>query len=131
MKDKTTAAILALFLGMFGVHRFYLRQPGLGILYTFLFFFAGISIILGIIDAIVFFAMDQQEFDKRYNEGYIPGEYDRYRRRVQGSPHQYSGSAQRQRRPAPHVPERARANPYIQSGIKKYKDFELEDAIVD
>ena len=30
-----------------------------------------------------------------------------------------------------HVPERKRANPFIQSGIKKYKEYELEDAIED
>lgn len=53
MKDKNVAGILALFLGAFGVHRFYLGQTGLGILYAV--FMTGISTILGIIDAIVFF----------------------------------------------------------------------------
>ncbi|RKO71209.1 TM2 domain-containing protein [Sphingobacterium puteale] len=33
MKDKTTAALMAFFLGGFGAHRFYLGQIGLGFLY--------------------------------------------------------------------------------------------------
>lgn len=138
MKDKTTAALLALFLGAFGVHRFYLRQPGLGILYTFLFFFGLISVILGIIDGIVILSMDQAEFDRRYNDSQTPGQHDRYRRRTTTGDYRRTHRpsmrpVRGQTRPATnvHVPERARANPFIQSGIKKYKDFELEEAIVD
>ncbi len=133
MKDKTTAALLALFLGSLGIHRFYLRQPGLGILYFFLFFI-GISFILGIIDAIVLFAMDQEEFDRRYNDQRSPGQYDRYRRPVERRDleRRYSGRRQSGQYTRPvQVPERHRPNPYLQSGIKKYKDFELEDAIAD
>lgn len=33
-KDKTTAILLALFLGGFGAHKFYLGQIGLGVLYA-------------------------------------------------------------------------------------------------
>ncbi|HEX2573335.1 MAG TPA: TM2 domain-containing protein, partial [Polyangia bacterium] len=33
MKDKNTAAILAFTLGGIGVHRFYLGQTGMGIVY--------------------------------------------------------------------------------------------------
>ena len=140
MKDKTTAALLALFLGMFGIHRFYLRQPGLGILYFFLFFVGFISIVLGIIDAIVLLAMDQEEFDRRYNEQQGPGQHDRYRRREVRRDYRRGQTTERparrtsRRTPASrnvHVPERSKTNPYIQSGIKKYKDFELEEAIDD
>jgi len=34
MKEKTSVALLAFFLGNIGVHRFYLGQTSLGILYT-------------------------------------------------------------------------------------------------
>ena len=36
-KDGTTGVLLALFLGGFGAHRFYLNQTGLGILYALFF----------------------------------------------------------------------------------------------
>ena len=36
MRSKTAAGLFALFLGWAGVHRFYLGQVGLGILYVFL-----------------------------------------------------------------------------------------------
>ena len=43
MKDKTTALLLWLFLGVFGAHKFYLGKPIIGILYFFTlgFFFIG------------------------------------------------------------------------------------------
>lgn len=35
MKSKSTAYILWFFLGMFGVHKFYLNKAGMGVLYLF------------------------------------------------------------------------------------------------
>jgi hypothetical protein len=44
-RDEIVGILLALFLGTFGVHHFYLRRTGLGILYCF-FFWTGIPSVL-------------------------------------------------------------------------------------
>ena len=48
-RDEVVGILLALFLGTFGVHHFYLRRTGLGILYCF-FFWTGIPSVLGFIE---------------------------------------------------------------------------------
>lgn len=48
-RDEVVGILLALFLGTFGVHHFYLRRTGLGILYCF-FFWTGITAVLGFIE---------------------------------------------------------------------------------
>ena len=48
-KDEVVGVLFALFLGGFGVHHFYLRRNGLGVLYL-LFFWTGITAILGFIE---------------------------------------------------------------------------------
>ncbi len=45
-RDEIVGVLLALFLGSFGIHHFYLRRTGLGILYCCLFW-SGIPAILG------------------------------------------------------------------------------------
>jgi len=48
-RDEVVGILLALFLGTFGIHHFYLRRTGLGILYL-CFFWTGITAILGLIE---------------------------------------------------------------------------------
>ena len=48
-RDEIVGILLALFLGTFGIHHFYLRRNGLGTLYCF-FFWSGIPAILGFIE---------------------------------------------------------------------------------
>lgn len=48
-KDEVLGVLFALFLGCFGVHHFYLRRDGLGVLYL-LFCWTGITAILGFIE---------------------------------------------------------------------------------
>jgi len=48
-RDEVVGILLALFLGTFGIHHFYLRRTGLGILYV-CFFWTGITSILGVIE---------------------------------------------------------------------------------
>ncbi len=75
-KRKITAALLALAFGVFGAHRFYLGNRGLGIAYLSVggvgiftgvqFMIAGIAII-SFIDALLLFVSPTSEFDKKYN----------------------------------------------------------------
>lgn len=65
MKNKTTAAILAFFLGGLGVHRFYLGQAGLGLIYL-IFCWTLIPSLIAFIDFIVFLTMDENIFNEKY-----------------------------------------------------------------
>ena len=64
--DKNLAAILALLLGGFGIHRFYLNQPVLGILYL-LFCWTFIPVCLAIIDFFALLLMSNNKFNLKYN----------------------------------------------------------------
>ena len=48
-RDEVVGILLALFLGTFGIHHFYLRRTGLGILYC-CFCWTGITAVLGFIE---------------------------------------------------------------------------------
>ena len=64
---KDTALLLCLlgfFFGINGLHRFYLRQTGLGIVWLLT---GGVCLIGQIIDAVRLLTMSQQEFDQLYN----------------------------------------------------------------
>lgn len=140
MKDKNVAGILALFFGWLGIHRFYLGQIGLGILYMFFFW---VSWIIALIDAIAFFAMDKVEFDEKYNREMFQQRQTRYDRRTQDRRERWE---QRQRRnmprQRPHSPptrQRQRTtptptrrhNPFKSSGLEKYREYDYEGAIED
>lgn len=71
MKNKTTAGLLALFLGGIGIHKFYLNQTTAGILYL-LFSWTCIPAILAFIDCIILFTMPDDEFNKKYNSTNAP-----------------------------------------------------------
>ena len=64
-KSKMTAALLAIFLGSFGLHKFYLGQVVWGLLYLFLFW-SSISMILGFIEGIYYLTMSDKDFATKY-----------------------------------------------------------------
>ncbi|MCB0598316.1 MAG: NINE protein [Lewinellaceae bacterium] len=144
MKEKNVAGILALFLGWLGVHRFYLGQTGLGIFYLIFSWLFPVMLIVGLIDAISFFSMDQDVFDRKYNREYPKRrdtdfnrrdysrrnrEQPREARREKRDTRRYDTQRQRQyQRPQPRPPRR---NLYKASGIKKYKDYDYDGAIED
>lgn len=63
-KNKTTAGILALFLGSVGVHKFYMGNAGMGILYL-LFSWTFIPAIIAIIEGIIYLTESDEKFASR------------------------------------------------------------------
>lgn len=70
MKNRTTAAILALFLGGIGMHKFYLGQWVWGLLYA-LFCWTFIPAFIALIEAIRLFMMSDAKFQEQYGGGSI------------------------------------------------------------
>ena len=71
-KSKVVAALLALFLGALGIHRFYLGQWW-GLFYLLLCW-TGIPSLISFIEAIVFLLSNQQNWDNKFNDGVNSGE---------------------------------------------------------
>lgn len=65
MSRRTSAALLAFFLGGLGVHKFYLGNSKLGILYL-LFFWTGIPAVVGLIESIQYFIMSDADFNNKF-----------------------------------------------------------------
>lgn len=66
MKNKTSAVLLALFLGGFGAHKFYLGRNLQGVLYL-LFCWTFIPAIIAFIEFIIYLTMDDKSFNAKYN----------------------------------------------------------------
>ena len=64
-KSKLVAALLALFLGGFGIHKFYLGRVGWGIAYL-LFCWTFIPAIVGFIEGILLLVMSEGDFNRKY-----------------------------------------------------------------
>lgn len=65
MTKKLSAVLLALFVGGLGLHRLYLNQVGLFILYLLLAI-TGISAFIALIDAVIWIFMDNDMFNEKY-----------------------------------------------------------------
>lgn len=63
--SKIVAALLAFFLGGIGIHKFYLRQPGSGIVYLLLCWTL-IPGIIAFIEGLIFLTMSDEAFDQKY-----------------------------------------------------------------
>jgi len=72
MKSRLTAGLLALLLGGFGAHKFYLNSNVSGVI-RLIFFWTWIPAIIGVFDGIIFLTMDDDTFNRKYNPHmYIP-----------------------------------------------------------
>ncbi len=151
MKNKTVAGILAIFGGWIGLHRFYLGQVGLGILYC-VFFWSGITALVGILDGIILLSSSDMAFNHKYNKEHLRRQQrqmqrqDRYVRRQ--DTRQYRPAERRipvqpqqrrtyptQARTTPARPARpvntAKVNPFKQAGIRKFKEYDYDGALED
>lgn len=142
MKDKNVAGILSLFLGWFGAQWFYLGKPGMGVLHL-IFFWTPVVWIVSFIQAIIFFTMDPEKFDRKYNrEAFEQPDYrrgagaDYDRRRYDRDRDRYERRERRQERTIVERPVRktvrsSKADAFRKSGVEKFKDFDFEGAIAD
>ena len=142
-KNKVTAAMLAFFTGFIGGHKLYLNKIGGFIGFIFLFWISmrinfPLSVIIGVIQGVKLLKMSDMEFDKKFNRGFIPirrGPLEA-RREEQMRKYEQIPNDNRKKAPSsygqkPSPLASMKSNPYKASGIKKYKDFDLEDAILD
>lgn len=138
MKNKNTAGILALFTGIMGVHRFYLGQRGLGILYFFLAF-AGIMatqepdteflfflpLALSFIDSILFFVMPKEDFDAKYNKKALGITASGKRQRFARENYPQNPARTSSKAPVRKVVE----DPHKRMGIEQFRDYDYLGAI--
>lgn len=66
MRNKIVAALLAIFIGGLGIHKFYLGRIFQGIIYI-IFCWTGIPSIVAFIEGIVYLVMTDKDFNKKYN----------------------------------------------------------------
>ena len=144
-KDKTSAALLAFFGGWLGLHRFYLGQIGLGIVYIC---FAPLAAMVSFIDGIILLSQDEEKFDFKYNREFLDinfreddnTDFDRRRavekrrRREAEELAAIRSEEMRIRKMNIKTPSGTRAksplkNVHKLDGIAKYKEFEFLAAI--
>lgn len=64
-KNRIVAALLAIFLGTFGIHKFYLGRPIQGIIYL-LFFWTFLPGLIGFFEGIIYLLMSDKSFEGKY-----------------------------------------------------------------
>jgi TM2 domain-containing membrane protein YozV len=65
-RNRVVAALLALLLGGFGIHKFYLGKIGQGVLYL-LFCWTFIPTIIGWIEGVIYLTRSDEEFAAEYD----------------------------------------------------------------
>ena len=65
--SRSTAFLLALFLGGFGAHKFYLRKTVQAV-FMLLFFWTGIPALIAFVEAVVYLCTSDESFDSQYNK---------------------------------------------------------------
>ena len=70
VKSQSVAALLAAFVGGFGIHRFYLSRPISGIFYI-LFCWTGIPGLIALVETFVYAFMSPENWARKYNNGLV------------------------------------------------------------
>ncbi|WP_123536640.1 TM2 domain-containing protein [Halosimplex salinum] len=65
--ERLVTALLAILLGSFGAHKFYLGENKVGVIYL-CFFWTGIPGIIGIIEGVIYLSKSDEEFRRQYLE---------------------------------------------------------------
>lgn len=63
--DRVTAAVLAIFLGGLGAHKFYLGETTTGVIYL-CFVWSLIPVFLGVFEGIIYLTTSEDEFQRKY-----------------------------------------------------------------
>lgn len=93
-----------------------------------------LSLILAIFEGLRLLNSTDQDFDRKYNKGYVQRGDSRIERRRAEQMRRYEtedNSRPYQQTTPQRQPLRVRANPFKNSGLAKYKDFDLDGAIAD
>lgn len=132
-KNRGIAIALAFIFGGFGVHKFYLKDPGAGIFYIILNIVTlrmlnfGVATFLGWMDAFRLLSMDTREFDRRYNWNHMQKNYSDVSQHRPSSKRHKSIQKRRQNQKVKQRHQQ-RSNPYKKDGIKLFKDYDLPGA---
>lgn len=65
-RNRVIAAVLSIFLGGIGIHKFYLGKVGWGLVY-FIFSWTFIPAFLGFFEGLYYLIMSDQEFQRKYS----------------------------------------------------------------
>jgi TM2 domain-containing membrane protein YozV len=66
-KSKMAATLLAIFLGGLGVHKFYLGETGMGVVYL-IFFWTFIPSIIGFVEGIIWLTQSNEQWLAKYGD---------------------------------------------------------------
>jgi TM2 domain-containing membrane protein YozV len=136
MKNKTTAALLAFFLGAFGAHRFYLGQIGLGFIYL-IFCWTFIPYLIAFVDFISFLVMSEGSFNMKYNSTYMAMHQQQptvviHNTNNAAGPVPHAGVPQTNHQGAsPSYSSNPQTDPFETAGDEKYADYDFDGAIGD
>ncbi len=132
MKNRKIAIALAFFTGFLGLHRFYLGQPVRGVLYLILLPTL-LSLLLGLIDFVVFLGMSDEAFSLKYNKKDLASRGSNYHKSYEKK--RYTGESSTGGIPMPGRHKTTIQKPIgsnaalKKEGLQLYRDFHYAEAI--